>query len=116
MIAYLDLNKIDNRSVFPNAISRAPDFSQINTENFPSLAFGKILFPVLTQYRPFGTGFFPACLRLGNIQEFLNASQKKINNFSTSCFVNWVHVPQTIKPILANMLLLHWGGSGSVRF
>ena len=39
------------RSAFPNAISREPDFSQKNLGNFPSQAFGNILFPVPSQSR-----------------------------------------------------------------
>ena len=35
----------------PNAISREPDFSQKIPGNFPSQAFWKILFPVLSQSR-----------------------------------------------------------------
>ena len=36
-------------SAFPNAISQEPYFSQKNLGNFPSQAFGNILFPVLSQ-------------------------------------------------------------------
>ena len=67
------------RSAFPNAISWEPDISQKNLGNFPSRAFGNILFPVPTQYRHSGLAVSRSRLRSGNIWEFPNASRIKSN-------------------------------------
>ena len=42
------------KSVFPNAISQELEFCYKNLGNFPSRAFGNILFPVPLQYRHSG--------------------------------------------------------------
>ena len=69
----------DQRSAFPNAITREPHISQKFLGNSRSRAFGNILFPVSTQYQHSGLAVSRSCLGLGIIREFPNASRMKIH-------------------------------------
>ena len=58
--------------------------------NFPSRAYGNILFPVPTQYRHWGLPYSWSRLRLGNIREFRTLQKLEVINLISAFVKNFL--------------------------